>query len=536
METKRILVIQIARTGDVIQTTPLLGDLLRSNPEAKIDLLVLSGNERVVQGMPGLGRILTVGEAEMNRMNDEVAAAIADTSPPLRASEWIQDLGLSQYEEIHNVSAQWLGCWMMRELSARQKIGGLLTRNGEWLFTCDWGAYQAALLDFRESNRVNLVDLFRGFAPGGTPPSPGFRPFLARDTSWSSGLSRSRGDLIGINPGASEPQRRYPAAGFVDLIRLCRALGYQPVLVGAPMDRVLCEEIAAAAGGGIPNMAGTTGIPQMAQLLTEFAALVSNDTGAIHMAAAVGTPVVALFGLTSRTGIRPVVHETGPWGEGHLILQASTDGEPSLDTVIPPGLVMTALRWRLGRATSEALDASIERCHGVRAWKSERIAESDDPLGGVRFEPLGADPASHENALARWMRGFFARNLTRGCDASTMNPVPPILDADREWIREALRDHPAGWVSTLESLAARTRRLQDLAAADPSSEILRNSTSQLQGQIAAAIDSVDPGSALAPLVAFTRWKLKMTTSEDGLEGVLRHQARTLTRIASWLRG
>lgn len=531
----RILVIQISRTGDVIQSTPLIEELLRSNPEAKIEFLVLSGNAPVVQGMPGVGRILTVGETEMHRMNDEVAAATEARSPHPMASRWLHEAGLPRYDAIYNLSVRWLGRWLLREVAGRQKVGGLLTRDGEWRFTCDWGAYQAALLDFRESNRVNLVDLFRGFAPGGTPPSPGFRPFLARDTSWSSGLSRSRGDLIGINPGASEPQRRYPAAGFVDLIRLCRALGYQPVLVGAPMDRVLCEEIAAAAGGGIPNLAGMTGITQMAQLLTEFAALVSNDTGAIHMAAAVGTPVVALFGLTSRTGIRPVVHETGPWGEGHLILQASTDGEPSLDTVIPPGLVMTALQWRLGRATSEALDASIERCHGVRAWKSERIAESDDPLGGVRFEPLGADPASHENALARWMRGFFARNLTRGCDASTMNPVPPILDADREWIREALRDHSAGWVSTLESLAARARRLRDLASADPGSEILRNSTAQLQGQVAAALDSVDPGSALTPLVAFTRWKLKMTTSENGLEGILRHQAQTLTRITSWLR-
>ena len=537
MEMKRILVIQIARTGDLIQTTPLVQDLQRSNPEAKIDLLALSGNESVVQGMPGLDQVLTVHEAEMNLMNEEVASSIAKRSMPAMASDWIRDMGFARYDEIYNVSAQWLGCWMMRELPSVQKIGGLLTQNGEWLFTCDWGTYQAALLDFRDWNRVNLVDLFRGFAPGHHKPSEGFRPFLARDPGWTSGLSKAGGALIGINPGASEAQRRYPPEGFVRLIDGCRQLGYQPVLVGAPMDRTLCEEIAAAAGGGIPNLAGTTRIPQMAQLLTELDALISNDTGAIHMAAAMGTPVITLSGPASRTGLCAFVHETGPWGEGHVVLQASLEEDSGLDEAIPPSLATMALQYRLGRASLEGFTEYLQNCNRVRAWRSERVIETEDPLGGIRFVPLGLDPARQQNALAQQLRGFFSRNLARGCSHVRESSDRALLsiEADREFLRAAVGDHPTTLGVVLESLTARARRLHKLAVSDPDSEILKNSTVRLQEQITAALDSLPPESALAPLVAFLRWKLKMTTSDDGLEGILEHQSQTLNQSTSWLR-
>lgn len=528
---KRSLVIQLNRTGDLIQTTPLIQDLVAEEPQNRIDLLTLSGNDEVVHGMRGLDRVITVGEQDVLRMNHELTGEAPSLGGSTISQQWLQELGLGDYDEILDVSTQWLGYWVSRELKAKAKIGGLLTRSNELLFEGDWAAYQAALLDFREWNRVNLVDVFRGYCRSSKTPAAGFRPFLARDSRWDHGLGDPGPGFIGINPGASESQRRYPVEGFLAIIEGCLRLGYRPVLVGAPMDRPICEQIADGMGGRIPNLAGRTRIPEMAQLLSGLAALVSNDTGAIHMAAAVGTPVVTLSGPASATGVSAFVHETGPWGDGHVVLQAPLSKPGRLLEVITPALVLDTLQWRLGRISGGELKGQLESSHGVDAWHGERITDPADPLGGIRYVPLLPSSPSTRNDDASRLRTFFARNLARGTRGRDSHPIAadglsvPGQDSSLTSLGQALR-----------SAASRARRLHQLAVSDPESTILRTSTSQLQDQIQRALDSIPADSFLCPVAAFVRWKLKMTSAEGGLSGVLAHQQRVLERAAHWLCG
>lgn len=528
---RRTLVIQLNRTGDLIQTTPLLQDLVNEAPRDQIDLLVLSGNQEVVQGLSGVERVLTVGEQEVLRMNHELTGEDATRVGSNLPQRWLLDSRLGDYDEILDVSTQWLGYWVARELKAQTKTGGVLTRSNELLFRGDWSTYQAALLDFREWNRVNLVDLFRGYACSSRTPPAGFRPYLARDPHWTHGLGSPGEGFIGINPGASESQRRYPAEGFLAIIHGCLRLGYHPVLVGAPMDRPICEEIAAGMGGRIPNLAGRTRIPEMAQLLSGLSALVSNDTGAIHMAAAMGTPVVTLSGPASASGVSAFVHETGPWGEGHVVLQAPLSQPGRLLEVITPELVVDTLRWRLGRLSTDLLRVRLESASGVEAWQGERISESEDPLGGIRYAPLLASRPSARNDDASRLRTFFARNLGRGAEqrVSHLDAAEGLLPAGMDPILASLG--PA-----LKSAASRARRLHQLAVSDPESTILRTSTSHLQDQIQRALESVSCDSMVGPVAAFVRWKLKMTSAEGGLAGVLSHQRQTLERAVGWLGG
>jgi heptosyltransferase-2 len=86
------------------------------------------------------------------------------------------------------------------------------------------------------------------------------------------------------------------------------------VLVGAPGDREACARVAAdvgrimgaAAAGRLIDLAGRTTLPQLAGVLSACAAFVSNDSGAMHLAAALGTPLVAVFGPTNERGTAPV--------------------------------------------------------------------------------------------------------------------------------------------------------------------------------------------------------------------------------------
>jgi len=108
--------------------------------------------------------------------------------------------------------------------------------------------------------------------------------------------------LLGLNPGAEYgPAKRWPAAGFAAVVReVCRRRGGCVWLVfGGAKERELCAEIARAAGGRAANLAGRTSLRELMALLKLCRVLLANDTGPMHLAAALGTPVVVPFGSTS---------------------------------------------------------------------------------------------------------------------------------------------------------------------------------------------------------------------------------------------
>lgn len=133
--------------------------------------------------------------------------------------------------------------------------------------------------------------------------------------------------LLGLNPGAEYgPAKRWPAANFVTVAgEVSRRLGpCRWLLFGAPHDLPLCEEIARAIGGSAVNLAGRTSLRDLMGLLKQCQVLLTNDTGPMHLAAALGTPVVVPFGSTS-----PVL--TGPGSPGdprHRLLTADTPCAP----------------------------------------------------------------------------------------------------------------------------------------------------------------------------------------------------------------
>jgi lipopolysaccharide heptosyltransferase II len=103
-----------------------------------------------------------------------------------------------------------------------------------------------------------------------------------------------------VHPGASAPSRRYPARHFAAVVRTFVAeLGWQVVLTGGATEISLVEEVRAAAGVSAISVAGQLDLEELGALLTMAPLLVSNNTGPVHVAAAVGTPVVDLYALTN---------------------------------------------------------------------------------------------------------------------------------------------------------------------------------------------------------------------------------------------
>lgn len=123
--------------------------------------------------------------------------------------------------------------------------------------------------------------------------------------------------LIGFAPGAAYGHaKRWPPSRVAQVIgRVVRELGAVPVLVGAAGDRDAGREIESAlpAGVMVVNLIGRTDLGQLAGVLARCSAFVSNDSGSMHLAAAVGVPVTAIFGPTDE-------RVTSPLGDSDVIV------------------------------------------------------------------------------------------------------------------------------------------------------------------------------------------------------------------------
>ena len=135
------------------------------------------------------------------------------------------------------------------------------------------------------------------------------------------GLPEGRA-YVALIPGARWDTKRWPAEKWAALVRQIRGdLDLVPVVVGGPDERATIERILALDCGPLVDLVGRTDLKSLWAVLEGAEAVVTNDTGPMHMASAAGRAVVAIFGPTN-------VRRTGPYGEGHVLLEGRADCAP----------------------------------------------------------------------------------------------------------------------------------------------------------------------------------------------------------------
>jgi ADP-heptose:LPS heptosyltransferase len=190
------------------------------------------------------------------------------------------------------------------------------------------------------------------YVPGGLAPSERGAAEAARALA-AVGL-RGDGPLVVLHPGSGDnfPGRRWSAAGFAAVGRLAVARhGARVVVTGSGAEGPLCARVAQDVGHGAASVAGRTGLEGLVGVLARARAVVSNDTGPVHLASALGVPVLALFGPNT-----PVLY--GPLAQGSRAFFVGFPCSPCLTTdnyrssrcrlhtcmaAIPTGEVATAL-------------------------------------------------------------------------------------------------------------------------------------------------------------------------------------------------
>jgi len=124
--------------------------------------------------------------------------------------------------------------------------------------------------------------------------------------------------LVAIHPWTSNPKKQWPIERFQALIaRLAQEPGVRPIVIGGGEEQMHVADVMQDQHERVVNLVGRLSLTELAALLRTVRLLVSNDSGPMHLAAVVGTPVVALFGMEDR-GSHP--QRWGPWGDGHTVI------------------------------------------------------------------------------------------------------------------------------------------------------------------------------------------------------------------------
>jgi heptosyltransferase-2 len=165
-----------------------------------------------------------------------------------------------------------------------------------------WAYGRRVAWDARKHAVERYLDL--ATPAGGDPSSADRAPGLAVDPQARTridGLLREHGvseraPLLCVAPGSARATKRWTAEGYARVVRAAASRGLAPVLAGAPQERDLCAAIAATSATRVATVAGRTGVRDLVALIQRSSALVCNDSGPAHVASAVGTPVVSIFG------------------------------------------------------------------------------------------------------------------------------------------------------------------------------------------------------------------------------------------------
>ena len=170
----------------------------------------------------------------------------------------------------------------------------------------------------RQHQQYEYVDLLVPGWQGDSPPAPNLQVPDEVQMKMNSQLNVTEGMRVGLVPGAARgPSKQWPTEHFIALgQRLAAEADVDIVVAGAASEQVLCERVAEAIGSRASSWAGRTNVYEWLALLATCDVVVANDSGAMHVATALGRPVVALYGITDPA-------TTGPLGDHAIVLQHS---------------------------------------------------------------------------------------------------------------------------------------------------------------------------------------------------------------------
>lgn len=313
--------------GDLLMATAFIQEVLERFPHARVDVIVRAGQE--VLPVPHRGRLLPFDKRRES------------------AGRFGSRLRGEGYDRMYVLPSGFSAAWMAFRTGARERIGFAGNQRGLLL-------RPAVRLPWKRRTK-HLVDEYAQLIEPGQGAPAAARPHLAADPEWvAAQLAPLAEELperfVALAPGAAYgPAKQWPVEHFAELARLILERTELDVVVcGTPAESPAAERIAAGRER-VHDLCGRTDLAQLAALLARAEGVVSNDSGAMHLAAALGRPQVGLFGSTSAVWTRPVNPRAA-------VLDQRLDCAPCYARECPLGHTKC-----LGDIDAEAAFAALER-------------------------------------------------------------------------------------------------------------------------------------------------------------------------------
>ena len=307
---KRVLVIKLRHHGDVLLTSPVFTVLKQHAPHAELDALVYADTAPMLGGHPAISQVFCIGR-QWKR---------AGWLAQLR-HEWAlyQALRARQYDLIIHLTDHNRGATLARLLKPRWAIApaGKSSRRFAKAFT-----HRYPLVGGNRRHTVELhLDALRRLglqAPADARqlvlcPSAHARQQVGQRLE---ALGLLPGQFIHIHPTSRWLFKTWPVAQMAELIDQLTARGWPVLLTAAPdpAELAMLAEIQARLARPVASLAGALSLEQLGALLAQARAFIGMDSVPMHMAAALGTPTVALFGPSGEI-------EWGPWQVAHRVVR-----------------------------------------------------------------------------------------------------------------------------------------------------------------------------------------------------------------------
>lgn len=285
---RRILVRSTNWIGDVVMISPALRALRRGFPEARLDVLTRASVADAYQGHPLVDDVVVEERRSGSRRHDGPLGVLR-LAAELRRRRY--DLAVLLPKSLAAALAPALARIPCRVGFPTDGRRLLLTHpvplptEAESLHHVEFFLGPAVYLGCPDDDRALVF-------PVGEEDRRNAREFLHRHGVSIGGTQ----PLVAIHPGASRRERAWPAQRFAELARRLADNGARLMVLGAPGDRAAASPVLQASGDAVMDAVGIGGIGTMAALVEQCDLFVGNDSGPMHVAAAVGTATLAVFG------------------------------------------------------------------------------------------------------------------------------------------------------------------------------------------------------------------------------------------------
>jgi lipopolysaccharide heptosyltransferase I len=334
-EFSRILLIKPSAVGDVIHALPVLVKLRERYPAARIDWMLTPQNAELVKDHPALSNVVLFARQAYARPWRDLSSPVDFVAMLARLREANYDLVIDLHGQFRSGAFALVTAAptrigfdrpRTRVLNASRKLPEHAMKHA-WKGAREgaWVAYTHRIpiptLDAHAIDRYMWLGEMLGFAPGRpdttVPVSAEARERVARLLG-EHGLGAR--PLLLLTPGTVWETKHWLPENFAAVGRHFLSIGWDVALAGAPRDREPCGAVLRGCAGAV-DLCGKTRLPDLAALVNRANLCVTNDSGPMHLAAALGTPVVAIFGPTDPVWV-------GPYGKPESVVRVGLKCSP----------------------------------------------------------------------------------------------------------------------------------------------------------------------------------------------------------------